>query len=124
MEYLFINTETYKGRIESVLCKHGLSLKDIVFVDKIRDEQNPWRIAHCEQKGKGPIIILKLIPRDCVISIKDTLGSYGLEDKVQFMKDDWSFVEHTVLHEVCHVLHKDKTERECDIWAFNEMEIS
>ncbi len=123
-----INTESYKDGIEKVLLEYEFSLEDIRFVDVIEDESNPFRIARVERIERTDnfrILLLKSIPYDTVCSVKDVIKHHGLTDNVKHLEDEWLFLKHTLLHEICHIVYRHKfkvmIEKECDRWAFEKM---
>ncbi len=123
-----INTESYKDKIEKTLLEYEFSLEDISFVDVIEDEDNPLRILKVERLGRTDnfkILLLKSIPHDTVCSVKDVIKHHGFTDNVEQLKDEWLFLKHALLHEICHILYRHKfkamIEKECDRWAFEKM---
>lgn len=123
-----INTESYRDEIEKVLQGYEFSLEDISFVDALEDEGSPFRVAKVERLGGTDnfrLLMLKSIPYDTVRSVKDVTKRHGFTDNVEQLKDEWLFLKHVLLHEICHILYRHKfkamIEKECDRWAFEKM---
>ncbi len=114
-----INTEDYKNKMEEVLLKYGLAPENLQFVDRFENDTNPLRVAKCLNILKR-IIFKKTISEDERQGVISAL--YRFEDKqLNLLKDDWAFIKHTLLHEICRIIARWRNDYECDKWAFYEL---
>lgn len=127
-----INVEKYKGFLEGVIKEHGFNDSCLYIVPSIQEwarknnieENNPDRAAMVAWRTETNIpdfVFLKVIPDDEIASIKSATMYYGFFNQINKLKDDASFLKHTVLHEIAHA-KGIKDEKEADKWAFEKLE--
>ncbi len=111
-----IKAEDYRVQIDEVLKKHGLSAANLDLVDDFGGEA---RVTKCFKIQKK-IYIKKVITgqeREWTIS-----GLHQFEeDKIKLLNDDWTFLKHMILREICRILYRYKDDYECAKWAFYEL---
>ena len=112
-----IHVESYKDEMGKVLAQHGLGPENLQFVDRF--ENDPLRIAKNMNIAKKVIFKKTISPeeRQAVIS---TLHRFDKKE-LDILNDDWAFVKHVLLHEICRIISRWRNEYECDKWAFYEL---
>lgn len=114
-----INAEGYRAEMDRLLTKWGLAPENLQFVDDFPNDINPHRVSKCF-KIERKIYFKRLITGPDRKTMISTLRQFE-EKEVSLLKDDWTFVKHTLLHEVCHILNRYKDDYECNKWALYEM---
>ncbi|MBI5492571.1 MAG: hypothetical protein HY893_06540 [Deltaproteobacteria bacterium] len=111
-----LNVEAYRGRLDEVLQKHGLPAASLELVDDFGGEA---RVTKCFKIQKK-ICLKKVITEEERGWILAWLYQFE-EDQTGLLKDDWTFLKHTLLREICHILYRYKDDYECAKWAFYEL---
>lgn len=114
-----IDVESYKDEMGKVLAQHGLGPENLQFVDRFENEANPLRIAKNLNIAKRVIFKKTISPeeRQAVISALHRFDKKELD----ILNDDWAFVKHVLLHEICRIISRWRNDYECDKWAFYEL---
>jgi len=118
--------------IAAILSQHGLPPETLVLVDNIQswcqeqgiDEPNPFRAAKTLFLSGPPhalILLPKVISRDMVESVTGAVMFHDFEVIPRLNQNDRDFLRHLVLHEIAHILSRDRGESECDVWASKEL---
>lgn len=125
-------SDFYNGKMIAILEKYGLRSDSLTFVNNLQDwwnehypsypDNNPFRVAICH-KDERKIYFEKEISDDMINSVKRDISIKGRGNRVLSLNTDWLFLLHTLLHEICHILNKEYSCKDCDDWAFKEMSI-
>lgn len=112
-----IDVESYREEMCNVLAGHGLGPESLQFVDGF--ENDPLRIAKNMNIAKRVLFKKTISPeeRQAVIS---TLHRFDKKE-IDLLNDDWAFVKHVLLHEICRIISRWRNDYECDKWAFYEL---
>lgn len=113
-----IDVEDYGAELTATLVRHGLGPENVMVVEDVADPKNPFRVA-MTSKIEKIIFIQREITREEHVGVISALK--GFDARVELLSDDLTFLKHTLLHEICHILWKYKNCDECDAWAFYEM---
>lgn len=118
--------------LAAIMSQHGLDAANLLLVDNIQswckaqgiDEPNPCRAGKTLYRSSPPhalILLPKVITRDMAESVISSLmfRDYALARRLS--ENNQGFLRHLLLHEICHALHRDRGEAECDAWAANEL---
>lgn len=111
-----LDVESYRGKLDTVLEKYNLPAATLELVDDFGGEA---RVTKC-YKIQKKIYLKKMITGE---ERERTLaGLYQFEESQKgLLKDDLTFLRHTLLREVCHILYRYKDDYECAKWAFYEL---
>jgi hypothetical protein len=117
-QYNTIDTESYRGRMEELLVKHGYGPDNLSFVDGFPDDVNPHRVVRCYKIEKKIVFKRVITPEDRA----DAIAALELfKDKMSVLKDDWLFVKQALLTEIHRITYRYKSEHECRLWAMHEV---
>jgi len=126
-----IHAEVYKDKMKKVLKHHGLSAEHLHFVEKLPNKYIAMTPNRCSQLGvalaykPGMAIYFKCeFKRDCVEGTLSAIVSRGFsEAQVDCLRNnDWHFLKHVLLHEICHIVHPYVGDPECNRWAFDQLD--
>lgn len=114
-----IDVCAYADDMIKVLERYGLGAGDLVFVDGFPNDPNPFRIGKVSKLEKKIYFKRTITPREREAGQK---APNRFEEKdLRKINDDWSFVKHALLHQIVHILFRNKDCYECDKWAFYEI---
>src|SRR5574340_673920 len=114
-----IDVESYKDEMGKVLAQHGLGPENLQFVDRFENEANPLRVAKNMNIAKR-VIFKKTISPEERAAVISTLHRFDKKE-LDLLNDDWAFVKHVLLHEICRIMSRWRNDYECDKWAVYEL---
>lgn len=115
-DYGAVNAEAFRGEMDKVLVKWGLTPEDLSFVDDFPNELRP---SKCFKIQKKIHFKRTITPEDRGAAIS---AMYQFEERERaLLRDDWLFVKHTLLHEIRHILQRHEDDYACNRWAFYEL---
>ena len=128
-----IKPASYFVELQAMASRYPFVLESLEFAPDIAK----WSSAHgvAEQKpflpgttvqnpttGGYSICLRSWITQDIIRSVTGRLAALGF-DVDELETDPRQFVRHLLLHEIAHALDKTRTEKECDQWAFEQLEM-
>jgi len=117
-KYNAVNVESYRGAIDELLVKHGLTPESLSFEDAFEGDVNPHRIVKCFKIEKKIVFKKVITPEDRADAI-EALALF--KDKMKILEDDWLFVKQALLTEIHRITYRYKSEHECRLWAMHEV---
>lgn len=133
MEMKAINTNKHLEKLIKVAQQYEFPLEEIEAVSSIQEwcneraieENNPFRSGKClrnRETGKYKILLAEEITADMQNSAISAMKFHGYGSEVEVLENPFSFLVHLLLHEVAHARNDKWSEKECDSWAFVELE--
>jgi len=128
-----INTKEYLEKLTQIAQQHDFPLEEIESVSSIQEwckvrgieENNPFRTGKClrnRESGKYIILLAEEITGDMQSSVISAMEFRGYGPEVEALENPFLFLVHLLLHEVAHAKNDKWSEKECDAWAFEELE--
>lgn len=118
VRYNTVDIESYRGRMEELLVKHGLAPETLSFVDGFPGDVNPHRVVRCYKIEKKIVFKRVMTPEDRA----DAIAALELfKDRMKILEDDWLFVKQALLTEIHRITYRYKSEHECRLWAMHEV---
>jgi len=119
-----INAEHYKEEMRKVIVCYGLSPDNIYFVDVLPYKCSPFAPAQAHRIEKK-IYFKCILDHDEIGASFHNMSAFGIPENkiIKLRRDDWLFLKHTLLHEICEILNPTWADIERDKWAFNEMSV-
>lgn len=129
-----IDVRAYSRDIQRLLQRYGLPPETVLFVADITE----WCREHApefandigdrvgktlyRQPPNPPLILLReMITPDMVSEVLGGLLARGFIEARNLYDDERSFAIHVILHEIAHVLDRDRSEEDCDQWVFQQL---
>lgn len=113
----YIDVEAYLSEMLKALVRHGLGAENLDFVDDFPNAPNAVsRVGKIEKK----ITFKRRVTRDDKALAIETLKEKFASD-VGGLGDDWSFVKHSLLRQICGILYRYQNDYECAKWAFYQL---
>ena len=130
MEYII--TKEHLRKLIEAANNYDFPLEEIKIVKSIQEwcvengieENNPFRTGKClmnrETKEYKILLAQEITPemQNSVISLMELRG-YGTE--IEALKSPSNFLLHLLLHEIAHAKDSNWSEKECDYWAFEQL---
>ncbi|MBI5826897.1 MAG: hypothetical protein HZB22_04140 [Deltaproteobacteria bacterium] len=114
-----IDVSAYADDMIKVIERYELGAGNLIFVDGFPNEANPFRIGKVSKLEKKLYFKRNITPEERAAARK---ALYRFEEKdLRKIDDDWSFVKHVLLHQIVHILARNKDCYDCDKWAFYEL---
>lgn len=114
-----IDVSAYLDDMVKVIERYELDPGKLIFVDGFPNEANPFRIGKVSKLEKKIYFKRTIFPED-MAAARNALHRFEERD-LRKIGDDWSFVKHVLLHQIVHILARNKDCYECDKWAFYEL---
>ncbi len=128
-----IDTNQHLDKLTKIAQQYEFPLEDIEAVSSIQEwckergieENNPFRTGKClrnRDTGEYIILLASEITKDMQNSVISAMKIRGYGSEVEVLENSFSFLAHLLLHEVAHARNDKWSEKECDIWAFEELD--
>ena len=126
-----IVTRQHMDEIVGLVRRSGLDA-DVELVPSIQawckqqgvPEDSPFRsgkIVKNMATGRHLILLPDVITDEMSSSVKSAMEFRGFSDVVQELAEPLNFLRHLVLHEIAHGLDGNRSEQDCDRWAFEQL---
>ena len=127
-----IDTNEHLKQLRGLALKYEFPLEELLVVESIQEwckerkieENNPFRTGKClrnRETGKYLILLAAEITPDMCNSVISVMKLRGYGEEVEVLYSAFPFLAHLLLHEVAHAKNENWSERECDSWAFEEL---
>ncbi len=128
-----IDTSQHIEKLVEIAKFFDFPLENVESVPSIQDwceergieENNPFRTGKClrnRETGNFKILIAKVITSEMQNSVIGAMKFKGYGVEVEAIETPVLFLAHLLLHEVAHAKNENWSEKECDYWAFRELE--
>lgn len=126
-----IVTRQHMEEILALVRRSGLDA-DVEIVPSIQEwckrhgipEDNPSRTGKTLKNlasGRHLILLLDVITDDMCCSAKSVMELRGFAGVFQELAEPRTYLRHLVLHEIAHGLDSDRSEQDCDRYAFEQL---
>jgi hypothetical protein len=126
-----IVTRRHMDDILALVRRSGLDA-DVEVVPSIQEwckqrgvpEESPFRTGKTLKNmttGRHLILLPDLITDEMASSVRYAMEFRGFTGAAQQLADPLTFLRHLVLHEIAHGLDGDRSEQDCDRWAFEQL---
>lgn len=128
-----LSTHTILNELRALAGVHLVDL-DVEVVPSIQNwchernlpENNPFRcgaVFRNRETGRYLVLLADPITSDMQSSVRTAMEIRGelSNRQIDFLGTPKNFARHLVLHEVAHALDDQRTEEECDQWAFAQL---
>jgi len=126
-----IVTRQHIDEILALVQRSGLEA-DVEVVPSIQEwckqhgvpEESPSRtgkIVKNTTTGRYLILVPDVITDEMSSSVKYAMEFRGFSSAVRELAEPLAFLRHLVLHEIAHGLDGDRSEQDCDRWAFEQL---
>jgi hypothetical protein len=88
------------------------------------DDPNPFRTGTCLHQtytGRFKILIAEYITPEMQESVIDEMITHGFSEEADLLDDPFYFTVFVFLHEIAHAKNVTWLEKECAIWAFEQL---
>lgn len=120
-----INAENHKEEMRRELVRYGVEPDNLYFVDTLPYKcPSPFTPAQAHRIEKK-IYFKRIIDNDDIDAAISKMTTFGISENqaMRLKSNDWVFLKHTLLHEICEILNPTWEDVERDKWAFRELGI-